>query len=424
MRNERVAELVRKYTDTMLAYRKEMHMHPELSHEEKETAAYIAARLKEMGLEPKTGVGGYGVTAVIEGTAPAPAGAAAESAVGAASGPVSAELAAAAANKPKCVGLRADIDALPIMEETGLSFASQNPGVMHACGHDTHAAMLLGAAHVLLDMRDAFCGKVKLVFQPAEEDAADCGAKKMIADGALEDPHVDAMFAQHVAPDFPTGTIICGPSAMSASSDRIYITVRGKKSHGSRPEDGVDAIVIAAQIISTMQSIVARVVGPHDCTVLTIGTIKGGSRYNVIADEVVMEGTCRNLNPAVRDKVEEKLRHIVTGVAESMGGYAEFKYLRCYSPTLNDPAKFEIVKEVTADVIGPDALYVPKQANLGGEDFSFFAEKVPSAYYQLGTTAPGKPYYPVHHGKMVPDEKALSIGMEVMVNCALKFLNS
>ena len=410
MRNERVAELVQKYTDTMLAYRKEMHMHPELSHEEKETAAYIAARLRDMGLEPKEGVGGYGVTAVIEGTAPAPAGTNPEG--------------AAAANSGFCVGLRADIDALPIQEETGLNFASQTPGVMHACGHDTHAAMLLGAAHVLLDMRDAFCGKVKLVFQPAEEDAADCGARKMIADGALEDPHVDAMFAQHVAPDFPTGTIICSPAAMSASSDRIYITVRGKKSHGSRPEDGVDAIVIAAQIISTMQSIVARVVGPHDCTVLTIGTIKGGSRYNVIADEVVMEGTCRNLNPAVRDKVEEKLRHIVTGVAESMGGYAEFKYLRCYSPTLNDPAKFEIVKQVTEDILGPGALYVPKQANLGGEDFSFFAEKVPSAYYQLGTTAPGKPYYPVHHGKMVPDEKALSIGMEVMVNCALKFLNS
>ena len=164
MRNERVAALVQQYTGKMLEYRKHMHAHPELSHEEKETAAYIAARLRDMGLEPRENVGGYGVTAVIEGTAP-----------------TAATTAAATTNKPKCVGLRADIDALPINEETGLPFASQTPGVMHACGHDTHAAMLLGAAHVLLDMRDAFCGKVKLVFQPAEEDAADCGARKMIS---------------------------------------------------------------------------------------------------------------------------------------------------------------------------------------------------------------------------------------------------
>lgn len=395
MRNERAAELVRKHTQAMLEYRRHIHAHPELSHEEKETAAYIAAKLREMGLEPKEGVGGYGVTAMIEGT-----------------------------GEGKCLGLRADFDALPIVEETGLPFCSQNPGVMHACGHDTHAAMLLGEALVLSEMRDAFRGRIKLVFQPAEEDAADCGARKMIADGVLEDPHVDGMFAQHVAPDLPTGKIAVRTGAMSASSDRLFITIRGKNSHGSRPEDGIDAIVIAAQVVSALQTIVSRNVGPLDSTVVTVGTIRGGRRYNVIADEVVMEGTCRNLDPKVRDTMEGRIGAIVKGVAESMGGSGELKYLRCYSPTINDPGMFGIVKDAVVDVLGPEGLVIPESSNLGGEDFSYFCEKVPCAFYFLGSTEPGQPYYPVHSGHMIPDEAALSLGMEVMVNAALTFLNS
>ena len=395
MRNERAAELVKKHTKAMLEYRRHMHAHPELSHEEKETAAYIAAKLREMGLEPKEGIGGYGLTAVIEGT-----------------------------GEGKCVGLRADFDALPIQEETGLPFASENPGVMHACGHDTHAAMLLGEALVLNEMRDAFRGRVKLVFQPAEEDAADCGARKMIADGVLEGPHVDGMFGQHIAPELPTGKVAVRNGAMSAASDRFFITIRGKNSHGSRPEDGIDAIVIAAQVVTALQSIVARNVGPLDSTVVTIGTIRGGQRYNVIADEVCMEGTCRNLNPVVRDTMEQRIGAIVRGVAESMGGSGELKYLRCYSPTINAPEMFRFVKDAVVDVLGPEGLVIPESSSLGGEDFSYFCEKVPSAYYMLGSTEPGKPYVPVHNGHMIPDEAALSMGMEVMVNAALAFLKA
>ena len=316
MDQERISALVEKYWDKVKEHRYYMHTHPELSHYEKNTAAYIAETLKKMGLSPKENIGGYGVTAVIEGK-----------------------------GEGKCVGLRADFDALPITECTGVPFASENPGVMHACGHDAHAAMLLGAAYVLNEIRDEFAGKVKLVFQPSEEDAAGSGAKAMIADGCLEDPHVDAMFGQHVWPNLPYGKVGVRNGAMMASSDRFFITIKGKNSHGSAPENGIDAIVIAAQVISALQTIVSRNVGPLDSAVVTIGTIHGGNRYNVIADEVKMEGTCRNLNPVIRNTMPDRIGNIVRGVSESMGGSCDFKYMKCYSPTVNDPEKFAIVRD-------------------------------------------------------------------------------
>lgn len=237
----------------MVADRRYLHQHPELSHQEVNTAAYIAAQLREMGLSPRTGVGGNGVVAVIEGKAPG-----------------------------KCVALRADFDALPIVEATGLPFSSENEGVCHACGHDMHTAGLLGAARVLCDLRSEFSGCVKLVFQPAEEDVLDSGAVKMIEDGVLENPKVDAMFGQHIWPYYPVGKVAIRDGAMMASSDRFHITIRGKASHGSAPESGIDAIAAAAQVISALQTIVSRRVSPLDSAVVTIGTIHGGARYNVI----------------------------------------------------------------------------------------------------------------------------------------------
>lgn len=388
-----VHEVINQYWDKVKEHREWFHRHPELSHEEAGTAAYIAKVLKEIGLEPKTNIGGYGVTALIKGRGPG-----------------------------KCVGLRADFDALPVTECTGLPYASENPGVMHACGHDTHAAMLLGAAYVMNELKDEFDGCVKLIFQPAEEDAAACGSKAMIEDGVLENPHVDAVFGQHVWPTMDVGKIGIRNGAMMASSDRFFITIHGKNAHGSQPDAGIDAIVIASQVVTALQSIVSRNVGPLDSAVVTIGVMRGGTRYNIIADTVELEGTCRNLNPEVRNKMPERIENIVRGVTEGMGGAYDFRYLRCYSPTVNDPKQFELVCDAIKETGGDDLLVIPENSALGGEDFSFYCEKRPCAFWWLGCHDPEKPFFPIHSGGFYAEERALPIGMEVMVRSALKYL--
>lgn len=388
-----IKSIINSYFDQIVAYRRHIHENPELSHQETETAAYIADMLRKMGLEPTTGIGGNGVTALINGVKPG-----------------------------KCVGLRADFDALPIQETTGLPFASKNKGVSHSCGHDMHTAMLLGAAHVLLELKDEFIGCVKLVFQPAEEDVLNCGAAPMIADGVLESPHVDAMFGQHVWPNYPVGSAAVRSGAMMASSDRFHITVHGKSSHGSAPEEGIDAVVIAAQVITALQTIVSRKVSPRDAAVVSIGTIHGGDRYNVIANQVKLEGTCRNLNPEVRNKMPERIEQIAKGVTESMGGSCDVEYFKGYSPTVNDPALFSLVHGVMKNVVGEEA-HVPEMSALGGEDFSFYCEKVPSAFFWLGVQTPGEEFFPIHNGSFSPNENAMPVGIEIAVRSALTFLS-
>ncbi len=390
---ERVDQLIQKYAETVLEHYKWLHAHPELSGEEKETAAYIAAVLREMGLEPTENVGGYGVTAVIEGKGPG-----------------------------KCVGLRADFDALPIQENTGLPYASQNPGVMHACGHDAHATMLLGAAYVLNEMKDEFNGKVKLLFQPAEENSADCGAKRMIADGALENPHVDAVLAQHVSGSRFTGTMSTKPGPLTAASDRFFITIEGKACHAASPNNGVDALLVGAQVVTALQSIVARNVAPLKSAVMTIGKFDAGDRYNVLAGRCEMEGTCRNLDPAVRDMIESRMESIIKGVCEGMGASYTFRYVRGYSPVINDEEMYQLWKETAAELLGEENAKRQENAELGGEDFSFFAEQVPGLYYWLGSRVPGGERVPVHNEKYKPDTDSFIVGERVMINMALKYL--
>ena len=324
--------IIDKYWEKVKEHRFWLHQHPEPSGQEKETSAYVAQVLRDMGLEPTEHVGGYGVTALIQGAGPG-----------------------------KCVGLRADMDALQLTESTGLACTSLNPGMAHSCGHDTHTAMLLGAAYVLNELKDTFNGTVKLIFQPSEENAADSGAKKMIADGVLQNPTVDAVFGQHVWPTFPVGKIGVRSGPMMAASDRFFITVKGKSSHGgSSPEEGIDAIMIASYVVAALQSIVARNVSPLKSTVISIGTIRGGTRYNVVADEVVLEGTCRNLDLNVRDTMPGRIENIIKGVTEGMGGSYEFRYVPGYSPTVNDPEMYEIVRDSIVDILGEDGLIIPE----------------------------------------------------------------
>ena len=250
----------------------------------------------------------------------------------------------------------------------------------------------------------------------------DSGAVKMIEDGVLENPKVDAMFGQHIWPYYPVGKVAIRDGAMMASSDRFHITIRGKASHGSAPESGIDAIAAAAQVISALQTIVSRRVSPLDSAVVTIGTIHGGARYNVIADTVKLEGTCRNLNPEVRNKMEERIRAIVEGVCGGMGASGELEYFRGYSPTVNSHELFPFALETIREVVGEENAVIPESSALGGEDFSFYCERVPSIFFWTGILSPGAEVYPLHNGGLNPDEKALPIAIEVMTRCALKFL--
>ena len=380
--------------DSAIKHRRWLHAHPELSGQEKDTAAYIASALRDIGLNPTENIGGYGITAVIEGR-----------------------------KGGKCVGLRADFDALSIQENTGLPFTSKIPGICHACGHDVHTAILLGVAEVLNNMQDEFSGSVKLIFQPSEENATDSGARKMIADGVLENPHVDAVFAQHVSPSYPTGSIALNSGAMSASSDRFFITLRGKSSHGSSPESGVDAVVIGAQVITALQSIVSRTVSPLDSVVLTIGKVTAGSRYNIIAEECVMEGTCRTLDPQVQQMLPSRMEAIIKGITEGMGGTYQFKYVKGFIPTMNAPNECALVQRAAQSLLGHDQVIVPNRTAMTGEDFSFFTREVPGAFYWLGCQTADAPFYPLHSDHFSPDEAAMKVGMEVMISSALRYLN-
>ena len=385
--------LLKEYEQTMLSHWKWLHAHPELSGQEAQTAAYVAQQLRGMGLEPQEGVGGHGVVALIQGGKPG-----------------------------KCLALRADMDALPITEQTGVPFASQNPGVMHACGHDAHTAMLLGTAHVLTQLKDELCGCVKLIFQPSEETSDNSGAKRMIAIGVLENPHVDAIIGQHVNPNRSTGTITTLDGAVSAASDRFFITIKGRSCHASKPSDGIDAIVAGAQVITALQTIVARNVNPLDSCVITIGKVSGGTRYNVVADTFEMEGTCRNLNPEVRDSMPQRMERVIRGITEAMGAEYEFRYVRGYSPTVNDSAMVQLVCDTAVRLRGKGSVAAP-MLSLGGEDFSFFAEKVPAAFYRTGCYKEGTTRYPIHNEHFLPDEPTLYHGASVMIASTLRFLS-
>lgn len=392
---DKIKELTKKYKDMVIDYRRDFHKYPELGHMENRTSQKVAEVLESIGIETIRNVGKTGVVGILKGK-----------------------------KEGRVIALRADMDALPMEEETGLEFSSKNKGVMHACGHDMHTAMLLGCAHVLSEIKDDIKGTVKFVFQPAEENNPTGGAPGMIEDGVLENPKVDAMIALHVWPQLETGTAAIKKGPIMGASDRIFINIKGKSSHGSAPEDGVDAVVIAANVVSAMQTIVSRNVGPLDSTVISIGKINGGSRYNVIADKISMEGTVRNLNPDIRNTIPGKIENLIKGVTSAMGGDYEFEYVKGYPPTVNEANITDLVFNTMKNALGNGAI-IPDKPALGGEDFAFFSEKLPTAYFWLGCRKSNihfEDFAPIHNPKFNPDEDALPIGIELMVKSALNFL--
>lgn len=398
--HERIEREVRRHLDRVVEWRRAIHRHPELSRCEERTAELVAGVLEGLGLEVRRGVGGYGVLGLLRGTGG-----------GADMGPT--------------VGLRADMDALPMQEETGLPYASEVPGVMHACGHDTHTAMLLGTACVLAGMRDALPGNVKFIFQPAEELNPVGGAPGMIADGALVDPRVDGLFGLHVWPAYETGRVVLRSGPQMGASDRVYLTVKGRAAHGSAPDQGVDAIMIAGQVLCGLQSVVSRSVSPLDAAVVTIGTIKGGWRYNVIPDRVEMEGTVRTLREEVQAAMPDLIERAAEGIARSLRGSCEVRYVKGYPPLVNDPEMFDLAAEAVREVMGAEHLVVAERPELGAEDFAFFARERPSAFAWLGCRPAGvgpEETGVLHSTRFRPDEGCFPFGMRFLASCAVAFL--
>lgn len=378
----------------VVADRRHLHEHPELGFEETETANFVVERLQALGVEDiRTGLAVTGVTALIHGTKE---------------------------GAGKVVLLRADMDALPIVEENAVDYISQNKGTMHACGHDAHTAMLLGAARVLMDNRDKFSGTVKLLFQPSEEQGTG-GALPMIEQGVLEDPHVDAVFGQHVSSGHNTGIIECAGGPIAAAADSFKIIVQGKGGHGAAPHETVDPIVIATNIISTLQTIVARGTDPMESTVVSVCNIHSGFADNVIPDTCEIGGTVRTFDPNLRDVAEERLTKIANSIAQALGGSVTVKYKRGYPPTVNDHAMAELVRGAASEITDQVNTGEP---GMGAEDFSYFLENRPGAFWHVGTRNEERGIvWPHHHPRFDVDEDGMSFGIKTMVNVVLKYLN-
>ncbi|HEY3083600.1 MAG TPA: M20 family metallopeptidase [Chloroflexota bacterium] len=379
--------------ETITADRRHIHMHPELGFRETETSAYIQRRLGEIGLPFRAGIATTGVLATIEGTA----------------------------GRGKTVLLRADIDALPIEEQTGAAYASSNPGVMHACGHDAHTAILLGVARVLHERRHELAGTVKLIFQPCEERAPG-GAIKMIEEGVMEGPKVDAAFGLHVTPQLETGQLGYRPGPASAASDRFTITVIGKGGHAARPSSCVDAIVVAAHLVVALQTLVSRETPPIQPAVVTIGAIHAGDAHNVIPGEAIIRGTVRTYDPDLRQQMSDRLRTLAQGIARAMRAEAQVEYTFGYPSLVNDSAMTELARAAGAEVVGPGNVVEAEQA-LGGEDMAYFLQRVPGCFFRLGTGNRARGItFGNHHPKFDVDEAALPVGVAALATTALRFL--
>lgn len=393
-----VTRLAAEMTPQVIQWRRDLHAHPELGNREVRTGGVVAEALRAMGVdEVRTAVAGHGVVGLIRGGRPGP-----------------------------CVALRADMDALPVMEQTGLTFASKNPGAMHACGHDAHTSVLLGAAAVLVRVRARLAGTVKLVFQPAEEGAPageKGGAPEMIAQGVLERPKVEAIFALHVNPELEAGRVSCRPGPLFAAVDRFRLTIVGRQSHAAMPWQGVDSIVATAHVITALQTIVSRRTDARETAVVSVGVIKGGTAWNIIPGEVSVEGTIRTHNPQVRRQVAEEFRRVAENTAAAFGAQAKLEFGGYGNAVVNDAGLVERMTATLVRAAGPANVFEARPIT-GGEDFSHYSERVPGMFFFLGVRGPQATLETcrLHSPHFVLDESALPVGVRAMALLAADYL--
>ena len=382
------------YLEQVVSLRRHLHRFPEVSGEEHATSEIVQEKLDERGIPFTTGYAETGVLGVVQGARPG-----------------------------KTVALRADMDALPIQEENDHAFVSKVDGVMHACGHDAHTAMLIGAGWLLDDVKDELPGRVLLVFQPAEENSPTGGARRMMKEGVFREHRPDVIFAQHVAPDLPVEQVGVRRGAITGASDRFKVTIEGEGGHASKPHQTIDAIVVANQVINSLQTVVSRDVDPLRSAVLTIGKIRGGTRYNAIAKRATLEGTVRTFSPDTKQTVKERFHAIVDGVAHAMEASAKIKYFDGYPATVNTPEWADRVRKTAQELLGDDA--TPEiEPSLGGEDFGRFLMEYPGAYFRLGTASPNAPEKRrLHDSRFDLDEAALGPGTELLAQVAVDALH-
>jgi len=374
-----------------VALRRQLHQIPEPCFQEKKTAAFLAAYLKKLGLEVTGGIAGTGIKAVLRGGRP---------------GPV--------------VGLRSDMDALPIMEATGLPFASLHPGQMHACGHDAHMTNLLVAARLLAGNRSQLPGTVVFIFQPCEEGAPKKekgGAERLIEAGILENPRLDALLALHVLPELPAGQVSLRPGPIMASVAWIYIQIQGKASHGAFPHQGIDAIVASAFAITQMQTLISRTKDPGEKAVLSIGKINGGLRSNVIADTVDMEGTVRTFSEAAENLIRSGMENILRGLETAFGVTARLDFEKVNPAVVNDSRLHDLVRPVFQEILGRDNVLAAEPLTIG-EDFALYSRHVPSLLFFLGSGGSNA----LHAPTFSIDEDILKIGPALLAGAAYAFL--
>ncbi|MFB3920831.1 MAG: M20 family metallopeptidase [Terriglobia bacterium] len=394
---DQIAKAAEALRSQLIDWRRDFHMHPELSNREERTSRVIAERLKAFGFdEVKTGVAKHGIVALLKGSKP---------------GPV--------------VAVRTDLDALPIQETLDVPYKSQNPGVKHACGHDAHMAVELGVAKILSGMRGQIPGTIKFIFQPAEEGAPageEGGAELMIKEGALENPKPLAIFGLHTMPALEVGQIGYMSGGAMASADRFFVTVHGQKTHGAMPHMGTDAVVVAAHCILALQSIPSRRTNALDPVVISVGAIHGGNRYNIIADEVKLEGTLRALDEGVRSRVQQMMRETLAGVTSAYGTTFELRFDEGAAVTYNDPKLVEETLPTMRRVVGDDHVILLRPVMVS-EDFSYYGKVVPAFFYFLAVGNKAKGISANWHTPEFDiDEDSLVVGVKVMANVLVDYL--
>ena len=390
MNAERIRDAAAGMRPWLVEVRRTLHMSPELGRREEATATLVCRWLEGLGVAHRRS--GTAVTGLVEGDRPG-----------------------------LTVALRADIDALPIREENDVEYRSRNEGAMHACGHDAHMAILLGAAKFFASHRDALAGNVKLLFQPDEE--GDGGAESMIGEGCLEDPRVDRVIGLHVMPYLATGAIEVRHGVLNGSSTTLRIAVRGKGAHAAYPEQGIDAVLIAANVVTALNGLVARYVSPLDQAVITVGTICGGIRANIIAEDVKMMATMRTTSDTLRDALIERARAVVEGIPASYGGSGSLDVRYGYPALVNHEQTVDAVAEVAGELFGNDAVRWKERPSMGVEDFSFFARERHSAFYHLGCGNAAKGITaPLHTSRFEIDEDCLVTGVAMQIGVALRLL--
>ncbi len=386
-----ISPSVKEISEDAIDVRRDIHKHPELGFEEERTAGIVSERLADYGLEVTEGVAETGVVGILEGKKPGPT-----------------------------VLLRADMDALPIEEETDAPYRSTVDGVMHACGHDAHTAVNLHVARLLSENRDEVPGTIKFIFQPAEEGPG--GAKPMIEEGVLENPDVDAAFGLHMWNPIDVGTVGVREGPLLACADEFEVTITGEGGHGAAPHEAVDPITCASNVISTLQTIVSREVDPLTPAVLTVGKLEGGTRFNIIPDEVYFEGTVRTYDNDLRQSMPDRIKRICTNTAEAMNCEADVTYNFYYPPTINDAEMAGVAHRAASKVVDQDDI-LDDCRTLGGEDFSFFLEEVPGCFVFIGSRNEEKDITAPHHSARFDiDERAIPIGIEVMKETVLQYL--